>query len=204
MSLFEDQGRIPVNVLTHILPEGNHEITASYPSTDIETEASVRSHKREKHASLRRSRSDANYGNCDLTERNQTVMVRFPPAALETEGSVQSQKQRRHAVLRRSRSDANYGFEVHGNSDVIEGNQTAMTSFSSTALAMEPSVRSHKRENLRTLRRLSLDANHGSEVQRNSNSTIGNQKAVVSFPPATLEVESSFRSQKRENHAPLR
>ena len=79
-----------------------------------------------------------------------------------------------------------------------------MGSILPTTFETDASSPSQKREKHATLRRSSSNAYYGNEVQRSPNSTEGDQKAMESFSPATLQVESSVRSQKQEKHAILR
>ena len=189
--------------------EGNQKAMESFPPTAVKVESSVGSPKRENHATLRRSRSDTSYRfevqrHPDSTEGNQKAMESFPPTAVKVESSVGSPKRENHATLRRSRSDTSYRFEVQRHPDSTEGNQKAMESFPPTAVKVESSVGSPKRENHATLRRSRSDTSYRFEVQRHPDSTEGNQKAVESFPPTVVKVGTSIGSQKRENHATLR
>ena len=190
------------------LIEENQRVTDSFSPSALQVESLVQSQKQEKHATLRRSRSDIIYcfevqRNSDLTEETPNVIVSFPPTTLETEASFRSQKRGKHATLRRTKSNANYGHRVQRSSDSTEGNQKAMENFSSTALKVESSVGSQKRENHAAPRRSKSDTSYGFEVKGDSGLTKGNQKVMASFSPTALESEESFRSQTREKHAAL-
>ena len=189
--------------------EGNQKAMENFPPTAVKVESSAGSPKRENHATLRRSRSDTSYRfevqrYPDSTEGNQKAMESFPPTAVKVESSVGSPKRENHATLRRSRSDTSYRFEVQRYPDSTEGNQKAMESFPPTAVKVESSVGSPKRENHATLRRSRSDTSYRFEVQRHPDSTEENQKAEESFPPTVFKVGTSIGSQKRENHATLR
>ena len=87
---------------------------------------------------------------------------------------------------------------------MTEGNQTVMANFPPAALETEGSVQPRKQRRHAILRRSRSGANYGFEVRRNSYLIEGNQTVMVRFPPAALETEGSFQSQKQRRHAILR
>ena len=184
------------------LTEENPNVIVSFPPTALETEASFRSQKRGKHATLRRTKSNANYGHrvqrsSDSTEGNKKAIENLSLTLLRVESSDGSQKQEKHESLRRSRSDTSYRFEVQRDPDSTKA-------ISPAALQVESPVRFHIREKHATLRRTRSDTSSSFEVQRNSDLTERVQKAMGSFPPTSFEADASFRPQKREIHPLLR